>query len=283
MPAPTAAFLPSPRLPYYSSDPTAAELRSGLPADAATDAMLAPLVEYERHFRDASLASAELEDSRPGGTVWGEALQADAAAALQGDEPKAYATERLLAGDARRWARASARARVLAERRRIMRSALPLADISAAALVHQDAAVQRCHDHAREGWQNRTTLSTAWREYELARAASSEATRAYRVAAWARGGQWQRTPTGGWPAADLPPASAPAAEQERARLYRRAGGYGHALHAALHPSERMLMLPQRVEWPADSDVMLNRVSVVGAKGADLRDKGWSDAAPTPVR
>jgi hypothetical protein len=45
----------------------------------------------------------------------------------------------------------------------------------------------------------------------------------------------------------------------------------------------MLMLPQRVEWPADSDVMLNRVSVVGAQGADLRDKGWSDAAPTPVR
>lgn len=104
------SFLPNPRLGAVVLNAT-----DGIPAGFHPD--------IDRYVADAGALIAavmasfnDLEDSRPGGARWQDALRADGDALVAGKLPAKTAVEQLLAGDGHRWAVASAQARTIGAR-----------------------------------------------------------------------------------------------------------------------------------------------------------------------
>lgn len=206
---PPPVFLPRPRIPSSAALPTAAEV-----SDVVGVELAAPLTEYERHHREVVAAVNAIEDHRPGGVHWAEALAADSKHALEhqdGRSPRGgWRTERLLAEDGGRWARASAMARTLAARRREVMDSLDLEAIAQTANGIADEAVAVVGAEAMAGWAARDNLAEAWRRREAADEAARRLTMAVAIRNWAQVGQWhspgrmrrtgQVSPATCWPA-----------------------------------------------------------------------------------
>jgi hypothetical protein len=182
-----SALLPAPRLPLATDQ---GKPRADTLAAVAGEDLAAPLRDCDRLQAEALAALEDLTEHRPGGRYWAEALAEDKTTANGGTTPKTYATERLLARDAHRWAHASALCRALTDRQRAARQALDFSAIASASWAAMDAAELKWTEAVVAAWQARESKVSAGRQsvaYEATLPPLKDWATAGQLWRWARG------------------------------------------------------------------------------------------------
>jgi hypothetical protein len=235
-------FLPVPRVPVSSflGAPPVADLEVVAP-DAA-----AAVVEVQRLTAEALAAEAAVEDARPGGAGWAEALRLDGELVVAGRPAKHAAA--LLVGDAQRWGQASAVCRTLAARSRAVMAGVDLSAVAAAATVRRgevwsvlDPLLAAAYDAAADG-----STRAAWDVFNDVEPMVAELARLDRIEAWAAGDTSNLRRSEGVP------------------KFTAAGlGFYRATRQLLGLDRPPLTLDPAITWPDGFDVsMTNRTRVV---------------------
>jgi hypothetical protein len=255
--------LPVPRVPP-NPNPPATEVAAVAGAELA-----GPLTLLEEVIAEAEAAVRELEASRPGstgfadGATWREAVDADAAAAANGDRPKTWRTQGLLAGEHHRWAHARALAGAVPVLVQQTAEALDRTRIATVARERADTATTSWANAARTGWESRTDKAGAWVRVRAGEVALGEYLAARAVLEWATGTSPGRPDTEvRIPYTDNLPVDPT--------------GRGHwlALGLFLNPDETWLSFPRDVEWPEDvGQLVTNAFPESGDRYVALAQRG----------